>query len=123
MSIKVEANLTVEMARTLIFPAAIRYQNQLAVTYANLKVVGCDGDMSTLETVNQQVKGLQDAVASLDKVLEEEGADDLTAEARHCCDVVLPAMESVRKFADQLEGMVADDLWPLPTYQEMLFIR
>jgi glutamine synthetase len=32
-------------------------------------------------------------------------------------------MAEVRKFADELEGIVADDLWPLPTYQEMLFIK
>jgi glutamine synthetase len=36
---------------------------------------------------------------------------------------VLPAMSMVRKYADELEGWVADDLWPLPTYQEMLFIK
>ena len=32
-------------------------------------------------------------------------------------------MAEVRKYADELEGWVADDLWPLPTYQEMLFIK
>jgi glutamine synthetase len=35
----------------------------------------------------------------------------------------MPAMAEVRKWADDLEGWVADDLWPLPTYQEMLFIK
>jgi glutamine synthetase len=35
---------------------------------------------------------------------------------------ILPAMAAVRTAADSLESMVADDLWPLPTYQEMLFI-
>ena len=44
-------------------------------------------------------------------------------EARHRCDVVLPSMLAVRKYVDQLERIVADDLWPLPTYQEMLFIK
>ena len=36
---------------------------------------------------------------------------------------VVPNMLKVREFADKLEGLVADDLWPLPTYQEMLFIK
>ena len=44
-------------------------------------------------------------------------------EAKHLRDAVLPAMAQVRETADTLEGVVADDLWPLPTYQEMLFIR
>jgi glutamine synthetase len=39
------------------------------------------------------------------------------------CDKVLPAMLKVREFADALEAVVADDLWALPSYQEMLFIR
>jgi glutamine synthetase len=38
-------------------------------------------------------------------------------------DKVLPAMDAVREVADQLEGIVADDLWPLPKYQEMLFVK
>jgi len=55
--------------------------------------------------------------------MDEDGADNLVEEARHCCDVVLPTMGAVRNYADELEGLVADDLWPLPTYQEMLFIK
>ena len=44
------------------------------------------------------------------------------AEAEHARDALLPAMADVRAAADALEELVADDLWPLPTYQEMLFI-
>ena len=38
-------------------------------------------------------------------------------------DAVIPAMAEVRKLGDKLETLVADDLWPLPTYREMLFIK
>ena len=38
-------------------------------------------------------------------------------------DTVIPAMEDVREVADRLERLVADDLWPLPKYEEMLFIK
>ncbi len=70
------------------------------------------------------VKSLQDSIAALEKRHRRTStADDLLAEARHCCDDVLPAMGTVRTYADELEGIVADDLWPLPTYQEMLFIK
>ena len=47
---------------------------------------------------------------------------DAQAEAEHARDALLPAMTAVRTAADRLEEMVADDLWPLPTYQEMLYI-
>ena len=53
------------------------------------------------------------------------GADlvePVLAEAEHARDRLLPAMASVRAASDELETLVADDLWPLPTYQEMLFI-
>ena len=43
--------------------------------------------------------------------------------ARHGCEVIVPAMNAVCEFTDELEGLVADDLWPLLTYQEMLFIK
>ena len=49
---------------------------------------------------------------------EHEGLE----EATYCRDTILPAMLAVREAADALEGLVADDLWSLPTYQEMLYI-
>ncbi len=123
MSIGVEVNLTLEMAKTMIFPAAIRYQNELASTCANLKMLGYEFDTDTLDRMTGLVKSLQDGIAVLEKAIAEPESEDLLAEARNCCDVLLPAMNQVRAVADELEGIVADDLWPLPTYQEMLFIK
>jgi len=111
-TINVESLLTVEIAKTKIFPAAIRYQGELAATCANLKAVGYNFDTDTL-----------DKVTDLEKAMAHNGADSLLAEATHFRDEVLPAMAAVRQYADALEGMVADDLWALPTYQEMLFIK
>jgi glutamine synthetase len=122
-SVSVEAKLTIEMARTMIFPAAVRYQSELASTCANLKILGYEFDTDTLDVMTSLVKSLQDAVAELESATAEPASDSLMAEAKHCCDSVLPAMNKVRSYADALEGYVADDLWPLPTYQEMLFIK
>ena len=123
LTVNVEANLTISMAKTLIFPAAIRYQNELASTCANLKLVGYDFDTDTLDNVTALVKGLQDSIATLEHAISDESATTPADEARHRCDVVLPSMLEVRKYVDELECVVADDLWPLPTYQEMLFIK
>ena len=60
--------------------------------------------------------------AALEKSLAQRGGG-LLDEAKHFNHQVLPTMNKVREFADELEGYVADDLWPLPTYQEMLFIK
>ena len=122
-TVRVEGLQTLEMARTLIFPAAIRYQNELASTCANLKLVGYEFDTDTLDYVTELVKHLQGGIVALSKTLSHHGDGGLQAEAAHFCDEVLPAMAEVRKYADELEGWIADDLWPLPTYQEMLFIK
>jgi glutamine synthetase len=122
-TISTEAKLTQEIAQTMIFPAAIRYQNELASTCANLKLVGYDFDTNTLDRVTGLVKSLQDSCAALDELLSHPHPEDKLKAAKHCRDEVLPAMLAVRTAADQLECIVADDLWPLPTYQEMLFIK
>jgi glutamine synthetase len=122
-TVRVEALQTIEMAKTLIFPAAIRYQSELASTCVNLKALGYEFDTDTLDKLTSLVKGLQDSIATLDKSMHKHDFANLEAEAQYFCDEVLPAMAIVRKFVDELEGWVADDLWPLPTYQEMLFIK
>ena len=121
-TILTEANLVIRMARTVIFPAAMRYQGQLAETCASLKVIGHDFKMGTLEEVTAELRTMQTEVDKLEKLIAHQGGDTL-AHAKFMCEKVLPAMLAVRSCADALESVVADDLWPLPSYQEMLFIR
>lgn len=122
MSVGVEANLTVEMAKTIIYPAAIRYQGELAHTAASLKAIDQEYDAETLATVSGLIQGLKDSIAALEKTMDHE-ASSMLEEATHACNEILPAMLKVRQAADALESWVADDLWPLPTYQEILFIK
>lgn len=120
--INLEARLMLEIGRTMIWPAAIRHQSQLAVTCANLKAVGYTFDTNTLDKVTDLVRLLQDSLAELAELMKHEGGSVLE-EAQYACSTLVPHMALVRKYADELEGLVADDLWPLPTYQEMLFIK
>ncbi|MFI4851603.1 MAG: glutamine synthetase III [Gimesia chilikensis] len=123
MSIKVEYNLTLKMAKTMIFPAVIRYQGELVSNCASLKMLDYEFDTKTLDKVTALVKALQDSIDELETAGAENGSEDLLAEANYYCHTILPLMNKVREYADELEGIVADDLWPLPTYQEMLFIK
>ncbi len=123
LTVQVEANLTVEMAKTSIVPAAIRYQTELSAACVNLRMLDIECDTDTLEKVTSLIRCLQDNITNLEKVMDEGDAADEEQEAAHYCDAVVPAMNEVRKCVDELEGVVADDLWPLPTYQEMLFIK
>ena len=54
--------------------------------------------------------------------LSDHSAESVLDEAKHAQEELLPAMAAIRAAADTLEGVVADDLWPLPTYQELLDI-
>ena len=121
-TVLMEANLTLKLGRTICWPAAIRFQRELAVTCANLKAVGYTFDTNTLDLITGLVRDLQDSLNELAGLLEFKSEDRMAC-ARHYCHKLVPAMAKVRKYADDLEGMVADDLWPLPTYQEMLFIK
>lgn len=122
-SIKTEANLAIRMAKTIIFPAAMRYQGELAATCANLKAIGHDVKMITLEDVTTKLRTLQKSVGDLEKILDGVPHGDALKEAKYYCAKVLPGINEVRTWADSLESVVADDLWSLPSYQEMLFIK
>jgi glutamine synthetase len=122
-TISVEAKLVAEVGSTMILPSAIRYQGELAQAAANVKAAGVTPDTSLLQKVTGLIKSLQDNLAALEDKLAHHGGDSLSAEAKHYCTVICPAMLAVRGVCDELESIVADDLWPLPTYQEMLFIK
>nr|MCS5619447.1 glutamine synthetase type III [Myxococcota bacterium] len=123
LSVGVEARTTVEMAKTVVFPAAMRYQGQLASTTASMKAIGSNVDTTVLDKVSALIARLEGGVSALEEELAHEAGETTLAHADHCCTAVLPAMLEVRGAADELEGIVADDLWPLATYQEMLFIK
>ncbi len=122
LKIAVEANTTVEMANTIIYPSAIRYQTELADSCLKMKELGIDCDDSVLTTIAGLIKDLKAATNDLE-TLVAHAEDDAIVEAKTNCAKVLPATLKVREVADALEAVVADDLWALPTYQEMLFIK
>jgi glutamine synthetase len=62
-------------------------------------------------------------MAALVHATEHHATGDVLAHAKYSRDTIIPAMNAVRVLGDKLETMVADDLWPLPTYREMLFIK
>ena len=111
--LNIEAETAASIARTMILPAAVRY-------LAECKEAG----MAAL--VSEQ-KASSDELLKRIKVLEKANANHPAAEglkaAQYMRDKVIPAMETTRETADKLERLVADDLWPLPKYSEMLFIK
>ena len=89
---------------------------------AALTAAGVSADRSDLEAVSAPLADLRAGLTELAAAIGHEHAADPLETATFVRDTVLPAMASVRAAADTLESLVADDLWSLPTYQEMLYI-
>jgi len=118
-----EGKLCLNMAKTMILPAAYRYQGELASTAASIKAATGSADTSALAEVTALVAKLEKSITPLSHAIGHEASGSVLDHAKHYRDEVLPATLEVRALADALEAVVADDLWPLPTYREMLFIR
>jgi glutamine synthetase len=111
--VNIEAETAASIARTMLLPAAIRH-------LADLKAGGHDG----LVAETQELVGeFYDAILALEKANLDHPADEGLELAKYLRDTVVTAMASTREVADRLEHIVADDLWPLPKYSEMLFIK
>lgn len=124
-TINIEAETTESMVRTMVIPGVVRYLNELVALADRGKTVGLDisGTSKTAQDVNETLNGLISALNELSKQNAELGGDEVDEKANHVYKNVIPAMNTVRSFADKLEKIVADDYWPLPTYREMLFVR
>ncbi len=117
-----EAQAAIQIAKTMLLPAAYRYQGELVDIASKLKALGQSPHLGTLEKLMKLVGDLEGRIEGLEKAACHQGGD-VRAEMAHFHDDVIPAMVAVRETADQLEAILPDDLWPLPTYREMLFIR
>jgi glutamine synthetase len=122
-SIAVEAKLVVSIVKTLIYPAATRYLSDLANTALSLKEVGVDFDKETIDKVSSLAKLAIDGVSKLSDALAKHDFASTEEHMQFTAQTVRPLMDAIRGYVDALEAEVADDLWPLPTYQEMLFIK
>jgi glutamine synthetase len=114
VKLNIEAETAAQIARTMLLPAAVRHLNEL-------KASGLEELVAEVEPL---IKELHFALVKLeDANLKDNQPDGAMRWAKYMRDTVIPAMEDVRDVADRLEKLVADDLWPLPKYSEMLFIK
>jgi len=122
--INIEANATLDIGRSQILPAVLAYQSKLAGALRDTKMAGVSvppTEKAMLQAVVKGVVDLSNALDALEKALTKANATDAKKQGETFRDSVIPAMQKVRGLADGLEGVVEDDLWPLPKYREMLF--
>ena len=112
--LNIESETQASIARTMLLPAAARHLALLL-----------EAQLGELATDTSDLIGeFTEAIKQLESAnMAENQPADLEPHAEFMRDTVIPAMDAVRSAADRLEKTVADDLWPLPKYSEILFIK
>ncbi len=121
----IEASTMLDMAKKEIIPAALSYMKEISDTIVNMQNIGLDS--SAYRTLASKISANTTALsASLDKLSARlDKLDSIKAvseQAEFCRDEVIPTMNEIRGYADELETLVAKKYWPFPTYGEMLFV-
>ena len=124
--INIEALTMIDMASQSILPAVLEYSGDVADTAASKKAVSDAIDISTettlLEKLSAGAAGISAGIQALDTARKDAAAKPNPTEAAFAFrDAVLPAMDELRKAADEMELIVGKDYWPFPTYNDMLF--
>ena len=111
------------MAKSSIYPAAMQYLSELSATNAGVSAMGIKLDSTIAETIATQADAMISTVQKLSAALEKHDFASTEEHMQFCAKEILVLMSDIRANADALEGEVSDDLWPLPKYREMLFIK
>jgi glutamine synthetase len=111
-TIHIEACVALKMAKTMVIPAALEYQSALALTVKDVTECGCDasGAKELLQTICAETEKAFQGVKRLEKALSDKTSEKIAA------------MKALREPVDHLEELLPKELWPLPTYAEMLFM-
>ena len=112
IKLNIESETASAIARTMLLPAAVRHLTQLLASQRQ----------GLIDEFAPHVADFHAAIVKLEQANEDPGLEGMEL-AHYMRDTVIPAMNAVREIADKLEKLVADDLWPLPKYSEILFIK
>jgi len=123
LKIAVEAKLVVSIATKTIYPAAMNYLSDLAQAAVSAAELGVSFDKSVAKSIAANVNGMMKAVGKLQKAMAKDNFKSVEKHMQFCAGDIRGLMDEVRGYVDALEAEVADELWPLPTYEEMLFIK
>ncbi len=124
-TVNIEGETGQYMAQTMVLPAATRYLADLVKTAERAKELGlkAEGVLATARHVGDLIDRLVEKLDVLAAQNQELGGEDVVSKAHHMRNNIIPALGDVRDVVDRLERVVPDDLWPFPTYREMLFIK
>ena len=125
-TVRIEGLTMVDMVRKNYLPAIERYLQRLAETTALMRSVSnnvrCNYEVSTMERLSELTDSILDAVKALEAALDEEKTkEDIFKESEFIRDVMLPRMDTLRKYVDEAEMLTSQRDWPFPSYGQILF--
>ena len=123
-TINIEALAMIDMAGKQIIPAVVKYSKTLADTVNTVKEAGADASVQAalLKEVSENLVAMQAALKKLEKAEKEASAmEDVKAQAFFYKDTVRAVMDELRAPADRLEMIVDKEIWPIPTYGQLMF--
>ena len=123
LAIELEAKLVSDIATTKLLPASLTYLSDITHAAGSAAELGLELNVTVAKRIVDHINGLTAAVAQIDEEVVKHDFTDVEAHMRHSADVICPLMGEARLHADALELLVSDELWPLPKYAEMLFIK
>jgi len=123
--INIEARSMSNIASKQVIPAVIRYTKTLADTINSVKAAGADPEVQS-ELLKRSNALLSEAQTALEKLCKADStacamSGDVKTQANYFHDEVCPVMQALRKPVDQLEMIVDKDIWPMPSYGDMIF--
>jgi glutamine synthetase len=120
----IEAETMVMMAKSQILPAALEHQRRVAETVAATKAAGVDASDTTqaLRELVELVTQFRSRTSEVERLAASHEGDPIKHAARIARELK-PAMARLRETGDALEAVVAAELWPLPNYRELLFLK
>ncbi len=123
-TINIEGQLMVLMANRYILPAALEYQKRIGQSVAAVKAGG-SSSVQAKKLLGVYTKLVDKFKAQADglAVLLEHGGGTPEKHAKYMRDKVVSAMAKLREVGDEIEVLTPHELWPLPTYREMLFVK
>ena len=130
--VQIEARVLGDLALNHIIPVATRYQSILVDNLVKIKALFGDHksaalfghDMDTIEGISMHMEAIKTEVEAMVEARKKaNGCDNERQKAIMYHDHVAPQMETIRYHIDKLELMVDNEMWPLPKYRELLFIR
>ena len=123
LTMGLEARLAADIAKTIIYPAAVKYLSELTSTAASASALGIALDTGVAKSIAANANAM---LATVDKLSGASARHDFASKEAHmnfCAGELRGLIEELRGFADALEMEVSDTQWPLPKYREMLFIK